>query len=61
MSQHQLYLEKHNTIDQAFPLMFRVLKIYKRAGKVVVQDKHGSVKKETISCEDFYARFTPAV
>lgn len=56
----QFYIEKKNTIDQKFPLMYVVLRVQKRAGKVTVQDKGKSQKSETISLEDFRARFSAA-
>lgn len=55
----QLYIEKRNTISQKFPLMFVVLRVAKRAGKVTVQDKGKSRKSETMPIEDFEARFAP--
>ena len=55
----QLYIEKKNTINQKLPLMFVVLRVAKRAGKVTVQDKGKSQKSETMSMEDFSARFAP--
>lgn len=56
----QFYIEKRNTINQKFPLMFLVLRVQKRVGKVTVQDKGKSRASETISVEDFNARFSPA-
>lgn len=56
----ELYIEKKNTINQRFPLMYLVLRIQKRAGKVTVQDKGKSRKSETMKLEEFEARFAPA-
>lgn len=55
----QFYIEKRNTISQKFPLMFVVLRVAKRAGKVTVQDKGKSLKSETMPLADFEARFAP--
>lgn len=55
----QLYIEKHNTISQKFPLKFMVLRVMKRAQKVVVQDTGKSQKAETMPIADFEARFAP--
>ena len=60
MLEIQFYVEKRNTINQKFPLHFIVLRVAKRAGKVTVQDKGKSQKSETMSVEDFNARFAPA-
>lgn len=53
----QFYIEKRNTISQKFPLMYVVLRVSKKAGKVTVQDKNKSRKSETIPMADFEARF----
>jgi len=60
MLEIQFYVEKRNTINQKFPLRYIVLRVAKRAGKVTVQDKGKSQKSETMSVEDFNARFAPA-
>jgi hypothetical protein len=53
-----LFVEKRNTINQKWPLMFVILKWGRK--NVTVQDKGKSRKAECIKVEDFNARFVEA-